>query len=87
MGIEFVGKKFGIIGLGVIGVLVVNDVLLFGMDVVGYDLFVLVDMVWRIFKEVECVMMIEEVLVICDYLIVYVFLMDKICGMFNVDIL
>ncbi len=80
-------KKLGIIGLGAIGALVANDALSLGMDVVGYDPFVSVDTAWRISKEVERAMTIEEVLATCDYLTVHVPLTDKTRGMFNADTL
>lgn len=86
-GTELAGKKLGIIGLGAIGALVANDALSLGMDVVGYDPFVSVDTAWRISKEVERAMTIEEVLATCDYLTVHVPLTDKTRGMFNADTL
>lgn len=54
---------------------------------VGYDPFVSVDTAWRISKEVERAMTIEEVLATCDYLTVHVPLTDKTRGMFNADTL
>ncbi|MZO35352.1 3-phosphoglycerate dehydrogenase, partial [Escherichia coli] len=46
-----------------------------------------VDTAWRISKEVERAMTIEEVLATCDYLTVHVPLTDKTRGMFNADTL
>lgn len=42
----------GVIGLGVIGVFVVNDVFDLDMDVIGFDLFIFVNIVWNLFCNV-----------------------------------
>lgn len=82
-GTELAGKRLGIIGLGAIGALVANDASALGMEVVGYDPYVSVDTAWRISKEVERAMTLEEVLATCDYLTVHVPLKDSTAGMFN----
>ena len=42
-GPELLGKTLGVIGLGAVGVMVANDAVALGMDVIGYDPFISVD--------------------------------------------
>ncbi|WP_099221715.1 phosphoglycerate dehydrogenase [Listeria costaricensis] len=86
-GTELAGKRLGIIGLGAIGALVANDALALGMEVVGYDPYVSVDTAWRISKEVERALTIEEILATCDYITVHVPLRDNTREMFNEETL
>ena len=43
-GPEIKGKTLGIVGLGAIGVLVVNAAVALGMDVIGYDPYFLLNL-------------------------------------------
>lgn len=42
-GQELKGKKLGVVGLGAIGVIVANDALVLGMEVIGYDPFLSIE--------------------------------------------
>ena len=46
-GPEIKGKTLGVIGLGAIGVMVANDALSLGMNVIGYDPFISINSAWN----------------------------------------
>ncbi|HNX58718.1 MAG TPA: NAD(P)-dependent oxidoreductase, partial [Spirochaetota bacterium] len=52
-GTEIKGKKLGIIGLGAIGVMVANDALAMGMEVIGYDPYITIDNAWGMDHRVQ----------------------------------
>lgn len=52
-GFEVRGKRFGVIGLGAIGVLVANDASKLGMDITGFDPFISVDRAWGLSMSVK----------------------------------
>lgn len=76
-GAEISGKKLGVIGLGAIGALVANDALALGMEVIGYDPYISVDTAWRLSKEVQRAMSLEELFAQCDFITVHVPLTDN----------
>ncbi|MFI8687951.1 phosphoglycerate dehydrogenase [Rossellomorea sp. NPDC077527] len=77
VGSEIKGKKLGVVGLGAIGVLVANDALALGMDVVAYDPFISVDAAWRLSQDVKRAHQIEEVWTECDFVTLHIPLTDK----------
>ncbi|WP_406686249.1 phosphoglycerate dehydrogenase [Rossellomorea vietnamensis] len=77
VGSEIKGKKLGVVGLGAIGVLVANDALALGMDVVAYDPFISVDAAWRLSQDVKRAHQIEEVWAECDFVTLHMPLTDK----------
>ena len=72
VGSEIKGKKLGVVGLGAIGVLVANDALALGMDVVAYDPFISVDAAWRLSRDVNRAMHIDEVWAECDFVTLHI---------------
>lgn len=85
VGTELAGKQLGVIGLGSIGAMVANDAYRLGMDVVGYDPYVSVDIAWSISSRVKRVLTIEEVLTTSDYITVHVPLMESTRAMISAD--
>lgn len=82
-GCEIKGKKFGVIGLGAIGVMVANDAVQLGMDVVGYDPFISVEAAWKLSGNVAKAKSLESLLSECDYISLHVPQNDKTKGMIN----
>jgi D-3-phosphoglycerate dehydrogenase len=82
-GPELSGKRLGVIGLGAIGVMVANDALGLGMEVMGYDPFISVDAAWRLSRNVKHAKSLESIVSECDYISLHVPLTDKTKGMFN----
>ncbi|MFD2679364.1 phosphoglycerate dehydrogenase [Bacillus seohaeanensis] len=83
VGTEVKGKKLGVVGLGAIGVLVANDALALGMDVVAYDPFISVDAAWRLSREVNRAMSLEEVWAECDFVTLHIPLTEKTSNYVN----
>ncbi len=83
VGTEIKGKKLGVIGLGAIGVLVANDALALGMDVVAYDPFISVDAAWRLSQDVKRAHQIEEVWSDCDFVTLHMPLTEKTTNFVN----
>lgn len=84
-GPEIKGKKLGVIGLGAIGVMVANDALALGMDVIGYDPFISVDGAWGISSMVTKAASLEQVISTSDYITIHVPFNAKTKGLFNKD--
>lgn len=80
-GIELAGKKFGIIGLGAIGVKVANAARHLGMEVLGYDPYVSVDAAWNLSRDVRHVLDVREIYGQCDFITIHVPLLDSTKGM------
>ncbi|SDB89518.1 D-3-phosphoglycerate dehydrogenase [Pelagirhabdus alkalitolerans] len=85
VGKEIRGKTLGVIGLGAIGAKVANDALELGMNVVGFDPFVSVDMAWELSRSVRRVYDIETLYQDADYITLHVPLNDKTRTMLNKD--
>ncbi|MCM3567086.1 phosphoglycerate dehydrogenase [Neobacillus mesonae] len=83
VGKEIKGKTLGVIGLGSVGNLVANDALDLDMDVIGFDPFISVDTAWKLSRNVQRAMTIEQVYAESDYITVHVPLTDDTRGMFN----
>ena len=84
-GNEIEGKKFGVIGLGAIGVLVANAAKRLGMEVYGCDPYISVEHAWSLSRDVIHVKTVEEIFRTCDYITVHVPLMDATKHMINAD--
>jgi D-3-phosphoglycerate dehydrogenase len=84
-GTELKGKKLGIIGLGAIGVMVANDAIALGMDVIGYDPYITIDNAWGMDHRVQKSNSLDVLLSEVDYLTIHVPLNDSTKGMINAD--
>lgn len=84
-GPEIKGKKLGVIGLGAIGVMVANDAVALGMDVMGYDPFISIDAAWGLSSNVGRATTLDQLISQCDYITIHVPLDNKTKGMINKD--
>jgi D-3-phosphoglycerate dehydrogenase len=84
-GPEIYGKTLGVIGLGAIGVMVANDAVALGMDVIGYDPYISVDSAWSLSRSVKHAGAIEEVLSKSDYVSIHVPYSEKTKDMLNAE--
>jgi D-3-phosphoglycerate dehydrogenase len=66
-GPELRGKILGVIGLGAIGVMVANDAVALGMEVIGYDPYISVDAAWDLSRQVQRADTLEGLLAKSDY--------------------
>ncbi|MBN1648502.1 MAG: phosphoglycerate dehydrogenase [Spirochaetales bacterium] len=80
-GQEIAGKKLGVIGLGAIGVMVANDALALGMEVIGYDPFISVDAAWGLSRDVRRANSLDGCISDADYITIHVPLSDKTKGL------
>lgn len=71
-GPEIKGKTLGVIGLGAIGVLVANAALSLGMQVYGYDPYLLVDAAWSLSRGVHHAASLDEIFKNSDYITLHV---------------
>ncbi|MBV7271774.1 phosphoglycerate dehydrogenase [Clostridium sp. PL3] len=71
-GPELKGKKLGIVGLGAIGVMVANDALALGMEVIGYDPYISVDSAWKLSRNVIKETNFDNLLATADYVTIHV---------------
>ncbi|MDC7126770.1 MAG: phosphoglycerate dehydrogenase [Spirochaetales bacterium] len=76
-GNEIKGKTLGIIGLGAIGVMVANDAIALGMNVVGYDPYISIDAAWGLSRGVKKAESLEKLLAQCDYITIHIPLNDS----------
>lgn len=84
-GPEIKGKKLGIIGLGAIGVMVANDSVSLGMEVMGYDPFISVNSAWGLSCNVIRAVSLDQLLSTSDYITIHIPLDNKTRGMINKD--
>lgn len=84
-GPEIKGKKLGVIGLGAIGVMVANDAIALGMDVVGYDPFISVEAAWGLSRSVTRAASLDRLVAESDYITIHVPLNDDTRGMLNYE--
>ncbi len=82
-GPEIKGKRMGIIGLGAIGVMVANDTVALGMEVMGYDPFISVNSAWGLSSSVIRASSLDHLLSTSDYISIHIPLDDKTKGMLN----
>jgi len=85
VGPEIKGKKLGVVGLGAIGVMVANDAMALGMDVVGFDPYISVEAAWGLARGVKRATSLDQLLAQSDYITLHVPLMDATKGMLNRD--
>lgn len=71
-GPELMGKTLGVIGLGAIGALVANIAVKLGMNVCGYDPYLSVDAAWRLSRDVQHAVDLDEIFMKSDYISVNV---------------
>jgi len=71
-GPEIKGKTLGVVGLGAIGVMVANDAIALGMDVIGYDPYISVEAAWNLSREVVRADTLEGLLAKSDYITLHV---------------
>ena len=67
-GPEIKGKTLGVVGLGAIGVMVANDAISLGMDVIGYDPYISVEAAWNLSRDVVRADTLESLLMKSDYI-------------------
>jgi D-3-phosphoglycerate dehydrogenase len=84
-GPELKGKTLGVVGLGAIGVMVANDAIELGMDVIGYDPFISVDAAWNLSSEVVRADTLEGLLGKSDYITLHIPLADGTKGLLNAE--
>ena len=80
-GVEIKGKKLGVIGLGAIGAEVANAAAALGMEVYGYDPYILVNAAWGLSRDVRHITSLDTIYQECDYITVHVPLTDSTKGM------
>jgi D-3-phosphoglycerate dehydrogenase / 2-oxoglutarate reductase len=83
VGPEIKGKKLGVVGLGAIGVMVANDAIELGMQVVGFDPFISVEAAWGLSRNVKRARALESLLAESDYVTLHVPLNDQTKGLIN----
>ena len=84
-GPELRGKTLGVLGLGAIGVMIANDALAMGMNVVGFDPFVTIDSAWNLSRSVVRAESLDSLLSKADYLTLHVPLSDATKGLLNAE--
>jgi len=86
-GVEVMGKKLGVIGLGAIGGKVANVAVHLGMKVIGCDPFLSVDAAWNINHHVVKSATFEQIFKEADYITLHVPSTPDTKGMINKDTL
>jgi D-3-phosphoglycerate dehydrogenase len=84
-GYEIKGKTLGIFGLGAIGVLVANAAQGLGMNVIGYDPYILVEHAWNLHHNVVRAGTVESMLAKADFITIHVPLLADTKGFINAD--
>ena len=85
VGPEIKGKTLGVIGLGAIGGLVANDAAALGMNVIGYDPFLSVDVALRLSRKVKLVKDIKAIFEQSDIITIHVPLIPETKNMVNAE--
>jgi D-3-phosphoglycerate dehydrogenase len=78
-------KTLGVVGLGAIGVMVANDAVDLGMEVIGYDPYISVDAAWNLSRRVERADTLEGLLTKADYITLHLPLSDTTKGLLNAE--
>ena len=86
-GVEVLGKKLGVIGLGAIGGMVANTAVHLGMKVVGCDPYMSVEAAWNINHHVNKAATFEDVFKECDYISLHVPATPSTKNMINAETL
>ncbi|MDR2447434.1 MAG: phosphoglycerate dehydrogenase [Treponema sp.] len=84
-GPELKGKTLGVIGLGAIGVMVANDAIHLGMNVIGYDPFISVEAAWNLSHMVQRAETLEGLLAKSDYITIHIPYSDATKGLLDAD--
>jgi len=84
-GPELQGKTLGVVGLGAIGVMVANDAIALGMNVIGYDPFISVDAAWNLSRDVVRADTLDSLLTKADYISLHAPLSDTTKGLLNAE--
>jgi len=84
-GPELKGKTLGVVGLGAIGVMVANDAVSLGMNVIGFDPYISVDAAWNLSREVVRSDSLESLLSKSDYVTLHLPLSDATKGLINAE--
>lgn len=84
-GPELRGKTLGVMGLGAIGVMVANDAVSLGMDVIGYDPYISVDAAWNLSRKVIRAETMDSLLTKADYLTLHIPLGETTKGLMNAE--
>ena len=84
-GPELKGKTLGVVGLGAIGVMVANDAISLGMNVVGFDPYISVDAAWNLSREVVRADTLESLLIKSDYVTLHVPLSENTKSLLDTD--
>ncbi|MBQ1554219.1 MAG: phosphoglycerate dehydrogenase, partial [Clostridia bacterium] len=85
VGPEIKGKTLGVIGLGAIGGLVANDAAALGMNVIGYDPFLSVDVALRLSRKVKHVTDLKAIFEQSDIITIHVPLIPDTKNMINAE--
>jgi len=84
-GPELKGKTLGVVGLGAIGVMVANDAMALGMDVIGFDPYISVDAAWNLSREVTRADTLESLLSKSDYITLHLPLGEATKGLLDAE--
>jgi len=84
-GPELLGKTLGVVGLGAIGVMVANDAITMGMDVIGYDPYISIEAAWSLSRNVSRADTLEGLLAKADYISLHIPLSDSTKGLLNAE--
>jgi D-3-phosphoglycerate dehydrogenase len=84
-GPELKGKTLGVVGLGAIGVMVANDAIALGMQVIGYDPYISVEAAWNLSRAVTRADTLEGLLSKADYITLHLPLADTTKGLLDAE--
>jgi D-3-phosphoglycerate dehydrogenase len=84
-GPELKGKTLGVVGLGAVGVMVANDAVALGMEVIGYDPYISVDAAWNLSRAVKRADTLEGLLGRSDYITLHLPLSDTTRGLLDAE--
>jgi D-3-phosphoglycerate dehydrogenase len=84
-GPELKGKTLGVVGLGAIGVMVANDAVALGMQVIGYDPYISVEAAWNLSRAVIRADTLEGLLAKSDYITLHLPLADTTKGLLDAE--
>lgn len=82
-GHEIAGKTLGVVGLGAIGVLVGNNAVRLGMNVLGYDPYISIDSAWKLNHNISKIDSTDVIFEQSDYITLHVPLTDGTRGLIN----
>jgi D-3-phosphoglycerate dehydrogenase len=84
-GMELMGKKLGVVGLGAIGTMVANTAEGLGMEVWGYDPFLSIEAAWRLSRNTKKAPGLDKLLSECDFISLHVPQNKDTKGFINTD--